>query len=102
MSSTSSGFNPTNSNANVGRNTGDPSGMQPPDHADGALSPSSGEEPQGRGSWITAWIVVALVILGGIVWWLVASDDNAKPAGIPDAQAAVSAPTWPSSSLDFT
>lgn len=78
------------SNANVGRNTSDPSGMQNPNEDGGALPPSSGSDPSAKGGWIAFWIVIALVILGGIIWWLVASGDDAQPAGIPSPSATAS------------
>lgn len=79
------------SNANVGRNTNDPSGMQHPNEDGGALPPSSGSDPSGKGSWIALWVVVALLIIGGIVWWLVVSKDGARPAGVPTTSASTSA-----------
>ncbi|WP_062208199.1 hypothetical protein [Demequina oxidasica] len=82
-----SGIQPE-SNANVGRNTSDPSGMQHPNEDGGALPPSSGEDPSGKGSWIAFWVVIALLALGGIVWWLVASGDDSVPAGVPTSTAS--------------
>lgn len=94
------------SNSNVGRNTGDPSGMQHPNEDGGALPPSSGEDPSGKGGWIAFWIVIALLALGGLVWWLVSSNDGASPAGIPSASAPVSespsASTTPSATPSTT
>ncbi|WP_430867159.1 hypothetical protein [Demequina aurantiaca] len=82
-----SGITP-DSNANVGRNTGDPSGMQHPNEDGGALGPSSSQDPSGKGRVIAFWVVIAVLILGGIVWWLVSSSDGASPAGIPAPPSA--------------
>lgn len=81
------------SNANVGRNTSDPSGMQNPNEDGGALPPSSGSDPSAKGSWIALWIVIVLLILAGVIWWLVASKDGAQPAGLPIPAAAASLTT---------
>ncbi|WP_152650574.1 hypothetical protein [Demequina aurantiaca] len=83
--------NQPESNANVGRNTSDPSGMQHPNEDGGALPPSSGEDPAGKGSWIAFWVVIALLVLGGIIWWLIASGDDAVPAGVPTATTSAMA-----------
>lgn len=89
-----SGMEPE-SNANLGRNTVDPSGMQAPNEDGGALPPSSGEEPSAKGGWLAFWILLALVLIGGIVWWLVVSGDDAEPEGVPSPSPSASASVTP-------
>lgn len=90
MSNEFSGYNPPESNSNMGRNTGDPSGMQPPIRDSGALAPSSGEDPSAKGRWISLWVVIALLVLAGIVWWLIATGDSTPPAGVPTSTSSAS------------
>jgi hypothetical protein len=87
---------PTESNANLGRNTGDPSGAMPPP-GDGAPPPSNPEPSGGKSGWVAFWIVIALLVLGGIVWWLVASgeDDDVDGTNSPSPLPTVSATTEP-------
>lgn len=91
MSGTPYGYSSQDSNANVGRNTTDPSGIQSPNEDGGALPPSSGQQRISSGSWLTFWIAVVVVVLVGIAWWLVATAGGESPAGIPNAAAYATA-----------
>jgi len=91
MSGAPYGYSSQDSNANVGRNTTDPSGTQSPNEDGGALPPSTGQHRTSKGRWLAVWIAIAVLVLVGIVWWLVATGGGEKPAGIPNAASYATA-----------
>ena len=86
------------SNSNLGRNSTDPSGLQAPIEDGGALPPSGGEDRGAKGGWFAFWILLAVILIAGIVWWLVASGEDTEPEGIPSPSPSASPSETPSPS----